>query len=237
MDLENTPHQEASKGGSPPQDDISDEEWREFKEATGFAGSREEATPEMRETCLRLLADDPECDRLMSWGPQFWGKCRDAARCSSNLTDGQYRVLDAVLSFGDPDGGNAFPSAKRIGGKCGKSPTQVRRFIRQLRERGWLGVTPVVRGNGRQSSNLYRFHIPAGEKGGPLEGALRHDNMNEGYEPVERATISLGWEQAWEAGMERYRRTPSPTPTLKSRGLPLEGTQDVSSERTPTGVL
>lgn len=95
---------------------------------------------------------------------------RRVARASTSLTDGEFRTLDALLSFADSKPvafANAFPGRKALASRTGgprKRPTAaVDRFLRGLDRKGWIERIPFVRDDGRFASTGYRFRIPPGE--------------------------------------------------------------------------
>ena len=83
------------------------------------------------------------------------GIYRDFARMSQNLTNTEYRILDASLSFADTktdekkgrrEGGNCFPSLKQVAQKCGKAPKTVEKVLPVLEtiDGKWLCVASIT---------------------------------------------------------------------------------------------
>lgn len=62
---------------------------------------------------------------------------RDRAR-ASDLSHRNYRVLDALLSFADDDGGSCFPSRKKLSDRSGCSLSGVDRALKELQDLGWI---------------------------------------------------------------------------------------------------
>lgn len=107
-----------------------------------------------------------------------WDFVRAVLRSSLHPT--AQRIAIGLVSFADPDGGNAFPkltssndeheSVGRLLG--GLSGTMCHKWLKVLHEDGWLEVVPFVRSGRRQTSSLYVFAIPDGARRGPKRGSL-----------------------------------------------------------------
>ena len=106
--------------------------------------------------------------------PKFRTLCHSAA--VKALKDAPFRLLAYLLSLGDSDGGNCFPSRRRIRGDLDWSESKVYRWLKRLREEGWIEPIRFMKKSGMHTSSLYRFRIPPSSMKGEkewLEGALR----------------------------------------------------------------
>ena len=106
--------------------------------------------------------------------PKFRTLCLRAA--VKALKDAPFRLLAYLLSCGDSDGGNCFPSRRRTREDLDWSESKVYRCLKCLREEGWIELIRFMKKSGRHTSSLYRFRIPPSsmEKEEEwLEGALR----------------------------------------------------------------
>jgi hypothetical protein len=99
-------------------------------------------------------------------GPHAVAVYRQLARISTGLTDREYRRLDGLLSFADPDLSNAFPSRRQWRNRTG-GPSQsldvLDHVIRSLERKGWIRRIPFAKDDGSPSSNGYQFRIPPNE--------------------------------------------------------------------------
>lgn len=74
---------------------------------------------------------------------------------SSELTDGQFRVLVGIANFLNANTGRCNPGIALIANRVGMQERSVRRIIRQLEELGRISVRAGGKGPG--SSNQYNF--------------------------------------------------------------------------------
>jgi len=72
----------------------------------------------------------------------------------SKVSDNAFRIYATLCRFADKDDGSCYPSIKTIANKCGKSPSSVKRGIKELKD---LGIVTVEARyiNKEQTSNLY----------------------------------------------------------------------------------
>lgn len=73
----------------------------------------------------------------------------------SNVSDSAYRVYGTLCRFANKDNGSCFPSIATIGKFCGKSPSTVKRAVKELKESGFIEVIERFETDKGQTSNLY----------------------------------------------------------------------------------
>lgn len=143
---------------------------------------------------------------------------RDVARRSSTLTAGEYRVLDALLSFADWSlaekkpgmgaggyrtegaGGNCFPPRKQIAARCGRNARTIDPILTRLERKGWIARIPFIDvRRGCRAADLFWFRIPqdvddyeeyAGVHG-PLDWSKRKDYERPAHRGHELWTVRL----------------------------------------------
>jgi predicted transcriptional regulator len=74
---------------------------------------------------------------------------------SSNLSDNAIRVYVALYRFADKNDGTCYPSVATIGKKCNKSPSSVKRGLKELKLIGAIEVRERYIEEKGQTSNLY----------------------------------------------------------------------------------
>ena len=74
---------------------------------------------------------------------------------SSNLSDNAIRVYTALYRFADKNDGTCYPSVATIGKKCNKSPSSVKRGLKELKQIGAIEVRERYIEEKGQTSNLY----------------------------------------------------------------------------------
>ena len=72
----------------------------------------------------------------------------------SKVTDNAFRVYATLCRYADKEDGSCYPSIKSIGNRCGKSPSSVKRALKELKEIGAIKVEARYIDDG-QTSNLY----------------------------------------------------------------------------------
>ena len=72
----------------------------------------------------------------------------------SKVSDNAFRIYATLCRFADKDDGSCYPSIKTIANKCGKSPSSVKRGIKELKDLGIITVEARYI-NKEQTSNLY----------------------------------------------------------------------------------
>ena len=74
---------------------------------------------------------------------------------SSQVSDNALRVYSALYRFADKEKGTCYPSVATIGKKCNKSPSSVKRGLRELKLIGAIEVKERYIEDKGQTSNLY----------------------------------------------------------------------------------
>ena len=74
---------------------------------------------------------------------------------SSQVSDNALRVYSALYRFADKENGTCYPSVATIGKKCNKSPSSVKRGLRELKLIGAIEVKERYIEDKGQTSNLY----------------------------------------------------------------------------------
>jgi hypothetical protein len=72
----------------------------------------------------------------------------------SEISDNAFRVYSVLCRYADKIDGSCWPSIKTIGQKCGKSPSTVKRGLKELEKIGAIVIDPRYNDDG-QTSNLY----------------------------------------------------------------------------------
>ena len=73
---------------------------------------------------------------------------------NSEISDNAFRVYSVLCRYADKIDGSCWPSIKSIGQKCGKSPSTVKRALKELEKIGAIVIDPRYNDDG-QTSNLY----------------------------------------------------------------------------------
>jgi len=73
---------------------------------------------------------------------------------NSEVSDNAFRVYSVLCRYADKIDGSCWPSIKSIGQKCGKSPSTVKRALKELEKIGAIVIDPRYNDDG-QTSNLY----------------------------------------------------------------------------------
>ena len=74
----------------------------------------------------------------------------------SQVSDNAVRVYATLCRYADKIDGTCWPSISTIGKRCGKSPSSVKRGIKELKDIGAIEVKPrFLEDNAGQTSNLY----------------------------------------------------------------------------------
>ena len=73
----------------------------------------------------------------------------------SSVSDSAYRVYGTLCRFADKVDGSCYPSISTIGKYCGKSPSTVKRAIKELKLAGFIEVIERFEEDKGQTSNLY----------------------------------------------------------------------------------
>lgn len=73
----------------------------------------------------------------------------------SKVSDGAFRVYATLCRFADKEDGSCYPSIKTIGNRCGKSPSSVKRALKELKDLGIIKVEERYIDDKGQTSNLY----------------------------------------------------------------------------------
>ena len=108
------------------------------------------------------------------------------------LKDAPFRLLAYLLSRGDSDGGNCFPSRRRIRSDLDWNKNKVGKWLKFLGEEGWIEPIRLMDKSGRHTSSLYRFRIPPGSMKGEeewREGTLCWD-QRVGVVPMDEDSVA-----------------------------------------------
>ncbi len=82
-----------------------------------------------------------------------------SAICDSELEPGARLLAQTLACHMSVRGDSCFPSINTLSAETGMSDRSVQRYIRRLRQTGWLTVTY---GGGRGRSNRYKASVPKG---------------------------------------------------------------------------
>lgn len=85
-----------------------------------------------------------------------------AVRNNRELSTSEKLVALLVMSHAGPDGLEAHPGEKLLAAEAGMSEKTVRKYLRSLREKGWLLMIFSGRGGNHEKASVFHLAIPTG---------------------------------------------------------------------------
>lgn len=97
---------------------------------------------------------------MSKWSKVFEWRNRviDKDNVAPNDLSSQARLVALVMSQWFDEDCRCFPSMKTVGRASGLSPRMVQRYVKELKEAGFLDVTTTATAGGRRNS--YKGYLP-----------------------------------------------------------------------------